>query len=164
MNCSFLHFFALISGRFQWNVDGLLEVVQVYVAIHVIKQSAQISFDFVKFRPSDWVVVPATRHESVELRPTVIRSLQSMTIFDPTHYFSGFNPRIRSGTCQTKFKNTFNQSMRTNFRSCCPSSPKVTISQTRIPKLQTSDFWVKTLCTSDSGAIHRIGKAPCKYT
>ena len=34
------------------------------------------------------------------------------------------------------------------------------ISQTRMPKLHTSDFWVKTLWISDSGAIQRIGNAP----
>jgi hypothetical protein len=38
--------------------------------------------------------------------------------------------------------------------------PNVTISQTRMPKLQMSDFCVKTLWISDSGAIHRIGSAP----
>lgn len=38
--------------------------------------------------------------------------------------------------------------------------PNVTISQTRMPKLQTSDFWVKMLWISDSGAIHRMGNAP----
>jgi len=102
---TYLHFFAFVAGRFERDVDGLLEVVQIDVAIGIVQQPAQFRLELIKVGPTERVRVPAARHEPVKFRPAVIRTFQAMAVFDSSHHFTGFHAGIRCGTCPiTKLK------------------------------------------------------------
>lgn len=88
-------FFALVAGRLERYVDGLLEIVQVDVAVSVVQQFAQLGFELAKVWPSLRIRVPTARHQSVELGPAVAGPFQPMAVLDATHHLAGFHSRVR---------------------------------------------------------------------